>query len=242
LYWALRKRENEYDDVLALARAVLDEPELYQLPGMIMDSCFGLLEKASYTLKNVDNNDMSITCARLWADMVLEQQKILTWLVETLVMKPFFEVFNPILEELCGPLEELVPEDLADFLSPTAMVTEMAEKAMASALQACIGTDKPGDKLVKIFKDRGSPVDEAKAAALAGSTTSAATAKEEEKAAYEIRPSVVPKEEVDSDEDEPVPEEKAPEAPQGGETEKAAEPAPEAPEAEAAATDEKAAE
>lgn len=156
LYWDLRKRENEYDSVLEVARSLLDESELYSLPSKIMDSCFELLELARYNLASVDNNNLAVTCNKLLQDCLVEQKLILTWLVNLLVLKPFNEKFSAIVDELCGPLEELIPEPAKEFLSPSDTIKEMAAAAISSALQACL---LAGDqaavpaKLVSYFKD-----------------------------------------------------------------------------------------
>jgi hypothetical protein len=138
LYWDLRKRENEYDEVLDVARALLDEWELGNLPSNIMDSCFQLLEDARYNYKHVDDKKLELTCTKLLHDCLKEQHRLLTWLVELLVLKPFNEKFGAVIDELCGPLEELVPEPVKEFLSPTDVIKAMASTAMESAIQACI--------------------------------------------------------------------------------------------------------
>jgi hypothetical protein len=138
LYWELRKRENEYDIVLDVARAILDNWELTYLPSKIMDSCFELLEKARYNYINVDGKDKSVTCAKLLHDCLQDMHKILTWLVDTIVGKPFNEKFGEVIDELCGPLEELVPEAVKEFLSPSDIIKEMAAGALNAALQAVI--------------------------------------------------------------------------------------------------------
>lgn len=169
LYWDLRKRENEYDTVLEVARLLLDEWELYNLPSNIMDSCFGLLEGARYNYKMVDDKRMEVTCTKLLHDCLVEQHRILTWLVNLLVLKPFNEKFGAVVDELCGPLEELIPEPVKEFLSPSDVIKEMASKAMSSAIQAVITAGDQSsipEKMVGYFKDHGVTVDATNLASL----------------------------------------------------------------------------
>jgi len=170
LYWDLRKRENEYDTVLEVARALLDEWELGNLPGNIMDSCFELLEDARYNYIKIDDKKMEHTCAKLLHDCLKEQHRILTWLVELLVLKPFNEKFGAIIDELCGPLEELVPEPVKEFLSPSDVIKAMASTAMQSAIQACITAGDQStvpEKMASYFTEHGVTVDTRKMAEMA---------------------------------------------------------------------------
>jgi len=170
LYWDLRKRENEYDLVLEVARSLLDEWELGNLPGNIMDSCFQLLEDARFNYAKVDDKKMELTCAKLLHDCLKEQHRILTWLVELLVLKPFNEKFGVIVDELCGPLEDLIPDPVKDFLSPSDTIKEMASTAMQSAIQACITAGDQSavpEKMASYFTEFGVTVDTRKMAELA---------------------------------------------------------------------------
>jgi len=169
LYWDLRKRENEYDTVLEVAQLLLDEWELYNLPSNIMDSCFALLEGARYNYKNKDDKKMEVTCTKLLHDCLVEQHRILTWLVNLLVLKPFNEKFGAIVDELVGPLEELIPEPVKEFLSPSDIIKEMASNAMSSAIQAAITAGDQSsvpEKMVSYFKDQGVTVDSTNLATL----------------------------------------------------------------------------
>jgi hypothetical protein len=170
LYWDLRKRENEYDEVLDVARSLLDEWELGNLPSNIMDSCFQLLEDARYNYKHVDDKKIEMTCIKLLHDCLKEQHRILTWLVELLVLKPFNEKFGAIVDELCGPLEELIPDVVKEFLSPSDIIKEMASTAMASAIQACITAGDQSsipERMAGYFQENGVTVDTRKMAAMA---------------------------------------------------------------------------
>jgi hypothetical protein len=170
LYWELRKRENEYDTVLEVARMLLDEWELGNLPGNIMDSCFQLLEDARYNYIKVDDKKIELTCAKLLHDCLKEQHRILTWLVELLVLKPFNEKFGAILDELCGPLEALIPEPVKEFLSPSDVLKVMASTAMQSAIQACITAGDQSsvpEKMSSYFTENGVTVDTRKMAEMA---------------------------------------------------------------------------
>jgi len=170
LYWDLRKRENEYDTVLEVARLLLDEWELGNLPSNIMDSCFQLLEDARHNHCKVDDKKMDITCAKLLHDCLKEQHRILTWLVELLVLKPFNEKFGALIDELCGPLEELIPDVVKEFLSPSDILKEMASNAMQSAIQACITAGDQStvpERMAGYFTENGVTVDTRKMAEMA---------------------------------------------------------------------------
>jgi len=170
LYWDLRKRENEYDLVLDVARALLDEWELGNLPSNIMDSCFQLLEDARYNYLKVDDKKIDITCAKLLHDCLKEQHRILTWLVELLVLKPFNEKFGAIIDELCGPLEELIPDAVKEFLAPSDVIKDMASTAMQSAIQACITAGDQStvpERMAGYFTENGVTVDTRKMAEMA---------------------------------------------------------------------------
>jgi len=170
LYWDLRKRENEYDDVLDIARALLDEWELGNLPSNIMDSCFQLLEDARYNYVKVDDKKMDLTCTKLLHDCLKEQHRILTWLVELLVLKPFNEKFGAVIDELCGPLEELIPDEVKEFISPSDVIKQMASTAMQSAIQTCITAGDQSsvpERMAGYFQDNGVTVDTRKMAEMA---------------------------------------------------------------------------
>jgi hypothetical protein len=201
LYWDLRKRENEYDVALEVARLLLDEWELYNLPSNIMDSCFSLLEAARYNYHHVDGKKLGVTCAKLLHDCLIEQHRILTWLVELLVLKPFNEKFGAVLDELCGPLDELVPDVVKEFLAPSDVIKDMASNAMASAIQAVITAGDQStvpEKMIGYFKDHGVTVE-------TGQLDSMKKQASSEKKDYtgpaplERQGSAVPKEAVDSD-------------------------------------------
>jgi hypothetical protein len=212
LYWDLRKRENEYDTVLEVARLLLDEWELNNLPSNIMDSCFGLLEGARFNYKQKDDKKMEVTCTKLLHDCLVEQHRILTWLVELLVLKPFNEKFGAVVDELCGPLEELIPEPVKEFLSPSDVIKEMASKAMAAAIQAVITAGDQSavpEKMVGYFKDQGVTVDSTNLASLQKQAQTATVEEGSETKAKEPelvrQPSKVPVEAVDSDSEPDTP-------------------------------------
>lgn len=208
LYWDLRKRENEYDSVLEVARLLLDEWELNNLPSNIMDSCFSLLEAARYNFKHTDDKKMEVTCTKLLHDCLVEQHRLLTWLVNLLVLKPFNEKFGAVLDELCSPLMELIPEAVAEFLSPVDIIKEMASKAVSSAIQAVITAGDQSsvpEKMVSYFKDQNVIVDTSNMANLQKQAQTAAQLEEAKKPEPEPEPardravSKVPVEAVDSD-------------------------------------------
>jgi hypothetical protein len=204
LYWDLRKRENEYDTVLEVARLLLDEWELYNLPSNIMDSCFSLLEGARWNYLNVDSKNLPVTCTKLLHDCLIEQHRILTWLVELLVLKPFNEKFGAVVDELCGPLEELIPDVVKEFLSPSDVIKGMANDAMASAIQAVITAGDQSsvpERMAGYFREHGVTVETKQA-----DTMAKAAEKAEQKAGSTTeqpevtrQKSAVPTEAVDSD-------------------------------------------
>jgi len=162
-----------------------------------------LLEGARYNYKLQDDKKMEVTCTKLLHDCLVEQHRILTWLVNLLVLKPFNEKFGAIVDELCGPLEELIPEPVKEFLSPSDIIKEMASNAMSSAIQAAITAGDQSsvpEKMVGYFKDQGVTVDSTNLATLQKSAQTATV--EEGKAAEPERaraPTKVYVEAVDSD-------------------------------------------
>jgi len=178
-----------------------------------MDSCFGLLEGARYNYQHKDDKKMEVTCTKLLHDCLVEQHKILTWLVELLVLKPFNEKFGAVIDELCGPLEELVPEPVKEFLSPSDVIKEMASNAMASAIQAVITAGDQSsvpEKMVGYFKDHGVTVDSTNLASLQKQAQTATVEEGSEQKVQEPgelvrQPSKVPVETVDSDSEPETP-------------------------------------
>jgi len=115
---------------------------------------------------------MELTCTKLLHDCLKEQHRILTWLVELLVLKPFNEKFGAVIDELCGPLEELVPEPVKEFLSPTDVIKQMASTAMQSAIQACITAGDQSsipEKMAAYFQENGVTIDTRRMAEMAAS-------------------------------------------------------------------------
>jgi len=154
---------------LDVARLLLDDWEITNLPSNIMDSCFGLLEGARYNNKHKDAKNMETTCTKLLHDCLVEQHRILTWMVGVLVLKPFNEKFGAVVDELCGPLEELIPEPVKEFLSPSDVIKEMASNAMSSAIQAAITAGDQSsipEKMVGYFREQGVTVDSTNLASL----------------------------------------------------------------------------
>jgi len=112
---------------------------------------------------------MEVTCTKLLHDCLVEQHRILTWLVNLLVLKPFNEKFGAVVDELCGPLEELIPEPVKEFLSPSDVIKEMASNAMSAAIQAAITAGDQSsipEKMVGYFKEQGVTVDSTNLASL----------------------------------------------------------------------------
>ena len=145
-------------------------------------------------------------------DCLVEQHRILTWLVELLVLKPFNEKFGAVLDELCSPLMELIPEAVAEFLSPVDIIKEMASKAVQSAIQAAITAGEQSsvpEKMAGYFKDQNVIVDSSNLANLQKQAQSAAqgeeTKKEEPPAELTRQPSKVFMEAVDSDSEPDTP-------------------------------------
>jgi hypothetical protein len=112
---------------------------------------------------------MEVTCTKLLHDCLVEQHRILTWLVNLLVLKPFNEKFGAIIDELVGPLEELIPEPVKEFLSPSDVIKEMASNAMSSAIQAAITAGDQSsipEKMVGYFREQEITVDSTSLASL----------------------------------------------------------------------------
>jgi hypothetical protein len=190
--------------VLDVAKLLLDEWELYNLPSNIMDSCFALLEGARYNYKMKDDKKMEVTCTKLLHDCLVEQHRILTWLVNLLVLKPFNEKFGAVVDELCGPMEELIPDAVKEFLSPSDVIKEMASNAMSSAIQAVITAGDQSsipEKMVGYFKDQGVTVDSTNLASLQkeAQTATVEEGKSEPEPERQRQPTKVFMEPVDSD-------------------------------------------
>jgi len=188
---------------------------------------FRIVGGARHNYKHKDDKKMEVTCTKLLHDCLVEQHRILTWLVELLVLKPFNEKFGAVIDELCGPLEELIPEPVKEFLSPSDVIKEMASKAMASAIQAVITAGDQAaipEKMVGYFKDHNVTVDSTNLAALQKQAQTAHTtdnkeqtlAVEKDDKARERTHSAVFKEPVDSDSE---PETGKPETPVAAATE-----------------------
>lgn len=171
LYWELRKRDDAYNTALSLAVSVMeDSSELQRLPEMILDSCYELLADARFNYYHVDDKQIDLTCAKLLHDCLKEQHRILTWLVELLVLKPFNESLGGVLNELCSLVEECVPEALREFLSPADVIKSMGSVAMQSAIQACITAGDQSsvpERIAGYFTSNGVVVDTRRMAEMA---------------------------------------------------------------------------
>jgi len=156
---------------------------------------------------------LSVTCTKLLHDCLVEQHRILTWLVELLVLKPFNEKFGAVIDELCGPLEDLIPDPVKEFLSPSDTIKEMASAAMAAAIQAVITAGDQStvpEKMAGYFKEFDVIVDSSNLAQLQkqaqtatmeeGSEEGGEKAEKKAEPGELVRqPSKVPMEAVDSD-------------------------------------------
>jgi len=160
LYWAIREKLDDFDDLLGIARDILDIPDLGDFTTKVNDACCNLLERAQYTYKthtaNKVANAFGRTCDELLHDALLEIRLVGKWLLETLVLKPFNEAFVPIIEELCAPLADLIPEAIKEFLDPVDTIKEMASNAVSGALKHLLASG--GDQsppLVTKFGEKG---------------------------------------------------------------------------------------
>lgn len=160
LYWAIREKLDDFDDLLGIAREILDVPELGEFTTKVNDACCNLLERAQYTYKTHTANKVADafvrTCDELLHDALLEIRLVGKWLLEALVLKPFNEAFVPIIEELCAPLADLIPEAIKEFLSPVDTIKEMASNAVSGALKALLSSG--GDQsaaLITKFGEKG---------------------------------------------------------------------------------------
>jgi len=145
---------------MSVAREILDVEELGEFTTKVNDSCTQLLERAHYTHKIHKDNKVEkafeLTCDELLHDAIAEMNGLAKWLLDALVLKPFNEAFGTALDELCGPLEELIPDPIKEFLSPSDTIKEMASSAVSSALGAILksGGDQSGPLMSK-FHDKG---------------------------------------------------------------------------------------
>jgi len=160
LYWELRDKLELFTELLDVAREIFDIPELSQLPDKVINMCTKLLDRAHFTLKKHTEkqvpNAFERTCGEFLHDAVLDIVGIGRWVMHLLVLKPFKDQFYGIVDELCGPLEELIPEPLKEFLSPSDTLKEMGHNVVASALDAILKTGgDQGAGLVAKFVEKG---------------------------------------------------------------------------------------
>jgi hypothetical protein len=160
LYWEIRDKLDDFDDLLSVAREILDVEELGEFTTKVNNGCTTLLEQANYTYKVHKDKKVEKafeqTCDELLHDAIMEMNGLAKWLLDALVLKPFKEAFGAVVTELCGPLEELIPDPVKEFLSPSDTLKEMANNAVSSALKAVLtsGGDQSGPLLAK-FVDKG---------------------------------------------------------------------------------------
>jgi len=191
LYWEIRDKLDDFDDLLSVAREILDVEELGEFTTKVNDTCTQLLEKAHYTYKVHKDNKMEkafeTTCDELLHDAIMDMNGLAKWLLDALVLKPFNEAFGAALAELCGPLEELIPEPVKEFLSPSDTLKEMANAAVSSALKAILdsGGNQSGPLMHK-FVEKG--VADIKIIAGPVAAPASPAASEEKKPAEEKKP------------------------------------------------------
>lgn len=132
------RRGPEFDPGIEQATKLNSDPLIPTLPSKFLASCVELQESAKYTYVVEDAKTLPLTGPKLLYDCLAEQQRLLKWFVELLVMKPFNTQFATLLPNLCTPLQACVPDDQKDLIDPADVVIHMAAKAMASAIRACI--------------------------------------------------------------------------------------------------------
>jgi len=160
LYWELRGKLEVFEDLLSVAREILDIGELGELPNKVINACTKLLERAQYTFKTHKDkqvaNPFERTCSEFLHDAVMDVMALGRWVLDVLILKPFGEKFGEIVTELCAPLEELVPEPLKEFLSPSDTLKEMGNNVVSSAINAILksGGDQSQGLIAK-FVEKG---------------------------------------------------------------------------------------
>jgi len=160
LYWELRGKMEVFEDVLSVAKEILDIGELGELPNKVINACTKLLEKAQYTFKVHKEKSVAtpfeLTCSQFLHDAIMDVMDLGRWVLKVLILKPFGEKFGDIVTELCAPLEDLIPEPLKEFLSPSDTLKEMGNNVVKSALDAIVKSG--GDQaqgLVAKFVEKG---------------------------------------------------------------------------------------
>jgi len=160
LYWEIRDKLDDFDELMQIAREITDVEELGEFTTKVNDACTKLLEQANYTHNTHKDKKrerpFERTCDELLHDMMMDINGIAEWLLDALVLKPFNDAFGAVVDELCGPLEELIPDPVKEFLSPSDTIKEMGNNAVASALKAILasGGDQSGPLIAK-FADKG---------------------------------------------------------------------------------------
>jgi hypothetical protein len=82
------------------------------------------LERALYTA-TVESRESA--AGKLLHDSRKVMEEALEWLVGAVVRPLIMDQLSPIIEAIVGPLSELIPESLQEFLDPVSSVEELAE-------------------------------------------------------------------------------------------------------------------
>lgn len=171
---------------------------------MVVESCGGLLTRASWHYNKKDGKNLAITGRKLLFDMLREIRNMVRFFVETLVSNPMSEKLGEIIEAAAAPLEELIPDAVKEFLSPTDFCQEIADSVIGEQVEAVVdaATESVTGDLESFYQDKcGTEVKipSAEEGLSYGATVGAPAAAADEAPTTERRSTVVVAEDVDSD-------------------------------------------
>lgn len=122
---------------------------------MVVDSVTDLASRASYHYKKRDNESLVSTGSKLLFDIVREVRKLVRWFINTLVASPVGEKLGAIIDEVAGPLEDLLPEPVKAFLSPTDFCKNIADNVISGQVDVMVDgcTGDIGSQLESSYQD-----------------------------------------------------------------------------------------
>lgn len=95
------------------------------------DEAAELLERALYTA-TVESRESA--AGKLLHDSRKVIEETFQWLIGAIIRPLVMDQLSPIIEAVVGPLKELIPEDLQDFVDPVASLEELAEHSEYSCI------------------------------------------------------------------------------------------------------------